>query len=469
MIPLPDYSTARFFMREHNALTYILTYRDIYLSPVYFIILAIIVIYWRKKYYSNHPGAIYLFPAFIVKMVCCVAMACLIHFYYGYGDTFNYFTGANEIRDAFLDNPYYAYELTFKPGVECSQKAMEHFNYLSPVAYDLSNANNMIRISGIISILGMGCYIPMAFILGTLGLTGVWNIYKVFYAEFPKHYNKIAITCLFAPSAMLWSAGVIKDTLCIFGLGLCISAMYNFYKGRHLIRSVFGMAAGAIFLLLLKDYLFYTFIAALAVAFFYFKLLKNERPWLKYGFRALSVIGLIVFIFWYVNNSVYVYDNVFDSFKKKTEVLQNVTMQVNETEGGAGYTISNVDDTSPLGVLRSVAISLGTTYFRPFLWECRSPIMFLNALESFAVLLMVLYLLVKTKVVGFFTFAFSNHVLLFSFIYFILLGALVGFVSFNFGTLVRYKMPMVPLFYTYLILLYEKVRHRPQTVEAAPV
>jgi hypothetical protein len=454
-------------MREHNALNFILTYRDVILSPFYFIALLMVVVYWRKKYYAHHPGGMYLVPAFVAKMISCVAMACLVQFYYGYGDTFNYYTGGLEIRDAFLDHPYYAYELIFKPGIECSPRALEHFNYLTPASYDLSTPNNMIRMSGVISILGMGAYIPMSFILSTLALNGVWNIYRVFYAEFPKHSNMIVLTCLFAPSAMLWSVGVIKDTVCIFGLGLCISAMYNFYKGRHYLRSIAGMAAGAILLLLLKDYLFYTFAAALAVAFFYFKLLKNERPVLKYAFRALSVIGLAGFIFWYANNSAYVYENVFEGFQKKTEVLQNVTMQVNESEGGSGYTIPNVDDTSPLGVLRSTVLSLGTTFFRPFFWECRSPIMLLNALESFAVLLLVLYLLYKTKVVGFFTFAFSNHVLLFSFIYFILLGALVGFVSFNFGTLVRYKMPLIPLFYTYLILLYEKVRHGHQPKAAA--
>jgi hypothetical protein len=449
-------------MKEHNALTYILTFRDVYLSPIYFIILFAIVIYLRKKYYNNQLGAMYLVPLFIVKMVCCVGMACLIHFYYGYGDTFNYYTGGLEIRNAFLDNPYYAFELIFKPGIECSGKAMEHFNYLSAAAFDMSNANIMIRIAGVASILGMGSYISMSFILGTLGLVGVWNIYRVFCAEFPRHYHKIAITCLFAPSAMLWSSSVIKDTVCIFGLGLCVSAVYNFYKGNHFVKSVIGLIAGAALILMLKDYLFFTFMAALAVVFFYFKLLKNDRPVLKYGFRVLSIIGLLFFIYWYSNNSVYIYENFFESFQQKTEVLQTVTMQVNEAEGGAGYSISNVDDTSPLGVLRSTGISLGTTFFRPFLWECRSPIMFFNALESFAVLLLVLYLLIKTRVTGFFTFAFSNPLLLFSFVYFILLGALVGFVSFNFGTLVRYKMPLIPFLYTYLILLFEKQQHKHQ-------
>jgi hypothetical protein len=57
-------------------------------------------------------------------------------------------------------------------------------------------------------------------------------------------------------------------------------------------------------------------------------------------------------------------------------------------------------------------------------------------------------------------------VLLFAFLYAIMLGALVGFVSFNFGTLVRYKMPLVPLLYTYLALLYEKTHNKHQSIPA---
>ncbi len=448
-------------MREgENALPYILTFRDIYLAPFYIIILYMVVFYWRHRYCKNNPGAVYIMPAFIIKMVCCVAMSLLFNFYYGYGDTFGYFTGAGQIRNAFLDHPKYALELIFKHGIDCSPKALEHFEFLTGPQFDFTESNNMIRIAGVVSIAGMGAYLPMACILATLGLIGVWNIYKVFYSEFPKYYSKIAIACLFAPSAMLWSSGVIKDTVCIFALGLCVSAMYNLLKGRHFIRSIIGGVAGAVLLLLLKDYLFITFITALAFVFFYFKLIKNEKPVVKYGSRALTVIGLIGFIFWYSNNSGYVAEAFFEGFQKKTEVLQTAMTQTNEEHGGSGYTIANVDDTSPLGILRSFFISLGTTYFRPFLWECRNPIMFFNALESFAVLLLFLYLLVKTKFYGFFTFAFSNQVLLFAFLYAIMLGALVGFVSFNFGTLVRYKMPLVPLLYTYLVLLYEKTREK---------
>jgi hypothetical protein len=449
-----------------NALPYILTERDIYLAPIYFIGLYFVMQYWRLRYCKNYPGAAFIMPAFVVKMFCCVAMSLLFNYYYGYGDTFGYFTGGGQIRAAFLDNPQYAAELIFKPGSECSSRAFEHFDFMSAPEFDISDSNNMIRIAGVASIVGMGAYLPMAFLLATLGLVGTWNMYKVFYGEFPQHSSKIAMTCLFAPSAMLWSSGVIKDTVCLFGLGLCVIAMYNLLKGRHFIRSVVGGVAGTVLLLLIKSYLFFTFAASLAVVVFYFKLIKNERPLLRYGFRALALIGLVVFAVWYANNASYVAEVFFEGFQKKTEVLQNAMTKNNDDYGGSGYTIPNVTDTSPLGILRSFLISLATTFFRPFFWECRNPIMFFNALESFAVMLLVMYLLFKSKFYGFFRFAFSNPVLLFAFLYATMLGALVGFVSYNFGTLVRYKMPLVPLLYTFLILMYEK--HKPHPKPAPP-
>ena len=61
---------------------------------------------------------------------------------------------------------------------------------------------------------------------------------------------------------------------------------------------------------------------------------------------------------------------------------------------------------------------------------------------------------------GFFTFAFKNRILTFALIFTLILAPLAGLVSFNFGTLVRYKTPVVPFYYTYLVLLYYKAKEK---------
>ena len=280
-------------MREtNNALPYILSFADVYLTPLYFILILLLVIKWYRKHKTT-PGASYILPAFIVKFLCCIAMALLYNFYYGYGDTFGYFTGGTEIRKAFLDNPFYAVELIFKPGNEVSDKALEHFNFMSGVKFDQSATNNMIRIAGIAAILGMGTYIPMAFILASLGLIGSWKMYRVFSAEFPQ-YQKLAVyTCLFSPTALLWSAGVIKDTICLFGLGLCISSIYKILKRTELLQGLIEGLIGAFLLLIIKDYLFHIVLISLAIVLIYFKLISNKTSVVKIISRSLFSLLLL--------------------------------------------------------------------------------------------------------------------------------------------------------------------------------
>ena len=74
-----------------------LTYKDAFLAPIYFILLLIWVNWWKNKHYKNSPVKKYIIPAFIIKSVCCILLALLYEYYYGYSDSQNYFTGVTNI------------------------------------------------------------------------------------------------------------------------------------------------------------------------------------------------------------------------------------------------------------------------------------------------------------------------------------------------------------------------------------
>jgi len=83
--------------------------------------------------------------------------------------------------------------------------------------------------------------------------------------------------------------------------------------------------------------------------------------------------------------------------------------------------------------------------------------MVLNFLESFITFLLVIFLIFKTGPIRIYR-KLKQPILLFSLIFSLLMAALVGFVSFNFGTLIRYKTPFEPFFYTMLvIILFDKM------------
>ena len=435
-----------------NTLQHILYYRDAILGPIYFLLLLWWVSRWRKKHYKNSPLKKYIFPAFILKAMCCVLMAFLYEYYYGYSDSHNYYTGAIDVWNATKENPVYGLELVFLPLKDCSPQALQFAEYMTNPAFSASIVN-MFKFSGFIGMFCVGTYLPIALIITLLSFIGSWKIFMVFVEEFPAHYKKIALTCLFAPSFVFWTTSIMKDPICIYGLGLCVSGLYNLMKGRSKLLNLFSIWFGAFLLLSFKGYIFYLFSLAALVSV-YIHLMTNSKKKYRLLIRIMAFFALIFITIFVISRREHLAELFTTGFFNDVSSIQNVQ----KDQGGSVYVLPNVDDASFFGVIRTYLNSLNVALFRPYLWEIPNLIATANALESFTVLIVTAYLLFKLKIVGFFTTAFKNRVLAFALIFTLLLAPLAGLVSFNFGTLVRYKSPIVPFYYTYLMLLYYKTK-----------
>jgi hypothetical protein len=119
-------------------------------------------------------------------------------------------------------------------------------------------------------------------------------------------------------------------------------------------------------------------------------------------------------------------------------------------EGGV-YTLGELDG-SWQSMLALAPQSINVTLFRPYFWEVKNPLMLFSAIEGF--LLFVITLVVVFKV-RFSVFKYlKNPIILFCLIFSLIFAFGVGVSTFNFGTLSRYKIPLLP-FYTLAIgLLY---------------
>ncbi len=91
------------------------------------------------------------------------------------------------------------------------------------------------------------------------------------------------------------------------------------------------------------------------------------------------------------------------------------------------------------------------TLFRPFVWEVRNPVMLLSALEAVFFLFMTFRVVWEMKVGRLWGLVGKQPVVLFCVIFAVTFSFAVGVSSYNFGTLVRYKIPMMPFF---LVALY---------------
>jgi hypothetical protein len=436
------------------ALPHILSAYDAFLTPFYFLLLLFWVIRWKKKHYDHSPLKKFIIPAFVIKAFSCILLSLLYEFYYGYSDAHNYFTGATEIWNATKHNPIYGLELVFKPIEKWSPAAMEFGQYMSKPSF-VAGITNMFKISGFIGMFCFGTYLPIALVISLLSFIGSWKICLVFAEEFPAYAKKIAFTCLFAPSFIFWSTNIMKDPLCIFGLGLCVSALYNLMKGRFKFSNLLEMIAGAVIMLSLKSYIFYLFCIAACFAI-YIHLVTS----LAIKFKVFIRIGLLLVVFLGAGIAIleknYFVEAFSGDFMNEVKIIQITQIDA----GGSLYILPGVDDLSFIGIVKTYINSLNVALFRPYPWEIPNLIAIANAMESFAVLLLSFYLLIKLKIFGFFKFAFQNRILAFALLFTLLLAPLAGLVSFSFGTLVRYKAPMVPFYYTYLAVAYLKTKEK---------
>ena len=97
--------------------------------------------------------------------------------------------------------------------------------------------------------------------------------------------------------------------------------------------------------------------------------------------------------------------------------------------------------------------AIATALFRPLPWEAHNPIMLLSALEATFFLLFTLRIFWRTGVVATIKFVVTTPVLVLCFLFSLIFAASVGINSGNFGTLVRYKIPMIPFYLSGLYIL----------------
>ncbi|MEM8907091.1 MAG: hypothetical protein AAGD05_04525, partial [Bacteroidota bacterium] len=107
--------------------------------------------------------------------------------------------------------------------------------------------------------------------------------------------------------------------------------------------------------------------------------------------------------------------------------------------------------------------ALNVTLFRPYPWEVRKPINVPAMAESLLTFLLSLIVLIRYGPIQVIRRIVNNPIILFCLIFTLIIGIIVGLFAFNYGTLVRYKIPILPFYFIALILLWY-----PSTAKVAP-
>ena len=424
--------------------------KDLYITPFY-LALVYLIAYGLRSSVTNIYTKKYFIPALSVKLIGAISLGILYHTLYG-GDTNNYYRHAGIVYHAFGDSFAAGWELVTTSGdvTPAIRKYTAQFDWFGHG----SNEYFVVRVAAVFALLSFNTYTVIAVFFAAITFSGMWVMYMTFVKLRPQAYKELAIAVFFLPSVFFWGSGLLKDSLCLGALGWLF---YAFYRGaierKNMLRCLLAGASAVGVIFAMKIYILLAFMPPALLWVFNENSNKIRSQALRWLSKPLFFgTGLIIAV--YAFTQIAASDDRFNADKigAQSKLTSDYLQQVSETEKGSGYNIG-VQDGTIGSMVKLAPQAVVVSLFRPFLWEARNPTMALSALEATYFLWLTLSILWRVGLAKTFFAVSTVPVLTLCFVFSLIFAISVGISSGNFGTLVRYKIPLMPFYLSGLYIL----------------
>ena len=439
-----------------------ITVFDYLLLPVYLYIFYIIVKKTSVKY-TDPELRKYFFMAFYLHMFGAVAYALMVQYYYGYGDSFVFYYGSDFLSTQIAQDAGNI-QYFFKPASEVKLWYDEEVGDLHYSGY-FGIASNLfiMKVAAVLSLFSFNKYLVITLFFGAFSFAGLWKLFLVFKdINKDKHLKLLAWGVLYMPSVWFWGSGLMKDSVCLGGIGFIIHYMYRlFIKKEFSVKSIIALIALIYIFGNIKSYIIIVLAIGLAVFVFY-KFVTPFKNVVIRGFIILIFLTVIITVA-FVTNFGEQLQELADESKVQVDAYQrNYDAVQNEDERSRGSVKSDEIDASVSGLILHSPIAIFTCLFRPFIWESRKIFILFSSFESLLLLLCTVYVIIKLRFLGFFREVFNNPYILTSFFIAVLFALIIGFTTYNFGTMARYKIVLLPFYFFTLVYLYTIYSEKPK-------
>lgn len=417
--------------------------------------------YVLRPHWTDSVNKKYFFPALTLKIIGALALGLLYQFYYHGGDTFNFHTiGSRIIWEAFLDSPDKGLKLLFSNG----EYIGETYEYSSRI-YFYRDASSffVIRIATLFDLFTFSSYGGTALLFAAFSFIGSWAFFTAMYRQAPHLHFWTAIAILFIPSVVFWGSGLLKDTLTFACLGLMTYSVSNiFIRQHHKIGSAILLLLSAWVIFSVKKYILLCFLPSIFLWIYMAQIVRIKSLVLKiliFPFVAAMIIGIDYYSVVLISN-----DDPRYSLDKISETARITAYDIGFYTGrdaGSGYNLGELDGSFG-GTMTLAPQAINVSLFRPYLWEVKNPLMLLSSIESLLLLFFTGYVILKKGVKVFQSIRDPNVV--FCLLFSLTFAFAVGVSTFNFGTLSRYKIPLLP-FYTLALLYILNYKKRDEKLE----
>jgi len=427
-----------------------------------FLILMIVV--WlisgtvRRRQIKQHSEYTYFLWGLWAKIAGGIFFGLIYIFYYRGGDTIGYFSSAYSYCELFHYNLNDFWTAYFGP---VSQETLSVFSSKTgePLGYMYFNDQTRVVIKLLVPFMlvsGKSYFISGA-LVSILTYTGAWRLYQTFVRCFPGHQKNLALAILFMPSVVFWGSGISKDSYTLAGSCFFLSTISLLIDRKgSLIWNVIILLLSAGLIILIKPYILLILLPGTLTWILYSRIQNIRNSLLRYSIVPFTYLAVIM-------GSYGILSALGGSFGKfsidkalETAVVSQRDLKQEYYEGNS-FDIGEFEPTLT-GVFSRFPAATIAGLFRPYLWESRNIVMLLSGLENFLILIITLYVLFRLKWSVIYSIISHHPILLCSFVFSILFAFMIGLTTSNFGALVRFKIPLVPLYMSTILLLLSQTK-----------
>ncbi|MEO6541643.1 MAG: hypothetical protein ABIN74_11645, partial [Ferruginibacter sp.] len=391
----------------------------------------------------------------------------MVQYYYGYGDSFTFYLGSNFLRDQLLQDAGNI-KYFFEPAGEVKKWFDFEVGDNTYAGY-LGTASNLfvMKVAALVSFLAFNKFLIISIIFGFFSFSGQWRLFQVFNdINGGRNPKLLAWAVLYTPSIWFWGSGLMKESICLGGVGFIVHFLYKiFIKKKFVLRDIFILVFLVYLVGNIKSYIIIILVISLATLIF-FNFIASVKNIL---FKSVLVIAFLLgsMIVAYLFNFSDQLQILAEESKAQVDTYQRnyQATQLEDESSRAAVDVKEIDATIT-GMLLHSPVAIFTCLFRPFIWESRKIIILFTSLESMLLLFTTLYLLFKLRFFGFFKAIIGDRHLLFCFVMSMLFALIIGFTTYNFGTIIRYKIMLLPFYYFLLVKIYIQTREKKQLLKS---
>ncbi|REJ82298.1 MAG: hypothetical protein DWQ44_07990 [Bacteroidetes bacterium] len=441
-----------------------ISFIDVIIAPFYLVLFFFIGLVIKNRNIEERPYYRFFIPGLMLKMLGSIAICLIYVYYYGSGDTTNYYYDGVAISKLFLKNPWQAIRFTFLPLDNESWYAFDYDTGWPIYSYD-PNAIVVDKLTWVLSLISLNSFIGQTMLLSFICYFAIWRLYQMFVFEFPKLELEFAISVLFMPSVVFWASGLLKDSITFAAVAVYTASFHHLLKIKtKQLKNLLYMILSSYLMLAIKPYIFFAVIPGTVLWFAGLRLSEMKNFLVRMSIAPALVIIAIFFGYLMLRMmSGWLGEYSIHNVMEKAIVTQQDLMQ--EYYLGSSFDIGEYDATIQ-GIMGKAPAAINAALFRPYLWEAYNPAMYMSAIENMILLIITIYLIIRMRVYNLFRLLFRHHVLFFSVFFSLFFSFSVGLSTSNFGSLVRYKIPAIPFYVASLFIIYHTFKELKASDEA---